>query len=76
MQELMSICKRKFMVYRLRLRIAMLMRALMKQARTTTEALPLRELQALDILRGPACWMAPNAVEREVRQIQRERGLS
>lgn len=76
MQELLGICKRRIVVYRLRLRIAMLIRDLMKQARTTTEPIPLQELQMLSIFRGPLCWMAPKAIEREVFRIRQDRGLS
>lgn len=76
MQELLGICKRRIVVYRLRLRIAMLIRDLMKQARTTTEPIPLQELQTLNILRGPLCRIAPKAIEHEVFRIRQKRGLS
>lgn len=76
MQELIGICKRGIVVYRLRRRIAALIRDLMKQARTTTEPIPLNVLQTLNVLRGPLCWVAPKAIECEVRRIRQERGLS
>lgn len=76
MQELIGICKRRVVVYCLRRRISALIRDLMKQARTTTEPIPLDDLQTLSTLSGPLCWVAPRAIEREVHRIRQERGLS
>lgn len=71
MQELINHCKRRAATVRLRLKIALLVRTLMKQARTTPEPIQLRELGELDVLRRRAHDVSPCIVEYEVLRIQK-----
>lgn len=47
MQCFLESCKHRITLYRLRIRVAMLIRSLIKTASTTTDPIPMRELQAL-----------------------------